>query len=193
MVEAEALKSLIPEVLEYFPETGGMRWKIRDASLFEDKKSRSAQHSAANWNAQHAGREAFTTVGSHGYRSGRLQGRGLLLHRVAFVLMTGDWPKALVDHVDGDRLNNRWSNLREASSAQSVRNRGCFSAVSPYIGVSWSKAQRGWVGRVYCGGTVHYCGFSKDDPEKLARRRDRKASELFGSYARLNFPKDSRS
>ncbi len=191
MVEAEALKHLIPQVLDYLPETGEMRWKVRDVSLFEDKESRSAQHSVANWNARHAGREAFTTIGSHGYRSGRLQGHGLLLHRVAFVLMTGDWPRSLVDHVDGDRLNNRWSNLREASCAQSVRNRRGFSTTSPYIGVYWNKSLQGWIGRVYCGGTVHYCGFSRNDPEKLARRRDRKASELFGDYARLNFPKET--
>jgi hypothetical protein len=188
LVEAEALKHLIPQVLEYVPETGEMRWRFRDASLFEDKKRRSAEHCASNWNARHAGQEAFTTIGGHGYRSGRLQGHGLLLHRVAFVLMTGDWPKALVDHIDGDRLNNRWNNLREASSAQNVRNRRGFSRTSPYVGVCWNKALQGYMARVYCGGVVHYCGFSKDDPEKLARRRDQKAQELFGSYAHLNFP-----
>lgn len=45
-------------------------------------------------------------------------------HRLAFLLMTGRWPDPEVDHVDHrDTLNNRWSNLREATRSEQCANR----------------------------------------------------------------------
>lgn len=187
MVDLEAVKGLIPQVLRYEPETGELYWRHRPAGSFKGTSKRSAESVAANWNSRHAGKKAFTTVGSHGYRSGRLCGRGLLLHRVAFVCMTGDWPAYELDHINGDRLDNRWCNLRKATRGQNARNIRGHSKTSPYIGVSWNSCLNGYMARVYHNGRSHYCGFSMDDPERLARQRDKKAKELFGEYARLNF------
>lgn len=191
MADSDALKELIPQVLRYDPETGEMYWRHRPASLFIQQGKRSAEWAAANWNSRHAGQRAFTAVGSHGYRNGRLSGRGLLLHRVAFVLMTGGWPRCLVDHVNGDRLDNRWCNLREATVTQNAQNAKGYSKTSPYIGVSWNSRLKGYMARVNHKGESYYCGFSVDDPERLARQRDKKAKELFGDFASLNFPEDA--
>lgn len=191
MADSDALKELIPQVLRYDPETGEMYWRHRPASLFSQQGKRSAEWAAANWNSRHAGQRAFTAVGSHGYRNGRLSGRGLLLHRVAFVLMTGGWPRCLVDHVNGDRLDNRWCNLREATVTQNAQNAKGYSKTSPYIGVSWNSRLKGYMARVNHKGESYYCGFSVDDPERLARQRDKKAKELFGDFASLNFPEDA--
>jgi hypothetical protein len=187
MAKIDTVKQLIPKSLQYDPDTGELYWKKRDPSSFEGSEKRNPAKVAANWNARHAGKIAFTTIGGHGYRSGRLNGCGLLLHRVVFVLMTGDWPEHQVDHINGNRLDNRWKNLRLVSQAQNLRNSKGYSTTSSYIGVGWNKTLEGYVARVYHQGKTHYCGFSKDDPEKLARKRDQKAAELFGPYARLNF------
>lgn len=51
--------------------------------------------------------------------------RGMRLfsaHRLAFVLMTGNWPN-IVDHIDRNRTNNRWSNLRDGDHADNARNK----------------------------------------------------------------------
>lgn len=187
MADFETLKGLIPKVLRYEPDTGELYWKHRPTSLFTSTDKRGADWAAANWNSRHAGKPAFTAVGAHGYRCGRLQGAGLLLHRVAFVLMTGDWPTHELDHINGDRLDNRWCNLRKATRNQNARNTKGYSKTSPYLGVSWNSRLNGYMARVYHNGTNHYCGFSVDDPTRLAKQRDKKAKELFGEYARLNF------
>ena len=46
------------------------------------------------------------------------------VQRLAFLYMEGRWPDPEADHIDGDRTNNRWSNLREATRVQSKHNTG---------------------------------------------------------------------
>jgi len=187
MAATKTIEELIHQCLCYDPEKGELFWKRRNEKMFSGSVKRSASHIAANWNSRNAGKPAFTAIGSHGYRTGTFNGKRFLLHRVAFLLQTGEWPKHTIDHVNGDRLDNRWSNLRQATRGQNNRNAKSYSKSSPYIGVSWNKSLKGYVSKIYSNGTEHYCGFSKTDPERLARKRDEKAKELFGEYARLNF------
>ena len=57
-----------------------------------------------------------------GYVCVYLGNQRLLVHRVAWVLMTGSLPSTGIDHIDGDRANNRWANLREATPTQNMCN-----------------------------------------------------------------------
>lgn len=61
-------------------------------------------------------------VGFRGYLTVDVYGTAFRAHRLAWLYMTGTWPKALIDHIDGDVLNNRFSNLREATHSQNVFN-----------------------------------------------------------------------
>jgi hypothetical protein len=63
-----------------------------------------------------------TGTASHGYLRVVLNGRNYALHRVIFLMVTGEWPTADVDHIDGDRQNNRWSNLRDVSRRVNMEN-----------------------------------------------------------------------
>ena len=64
--------------------------------------------------------------------------RYFLVHRIAFVLMTGKWPLNDVDHWDGIRDNNCWKNLRAATRSQNKQNlKGPLSTGSSgFLGVS---------------------------------------------------------
>jgi hypothetical protein len=94
-----------------------------------------------------------------------------------------------VDHRDGDGLNNQRHNLRPATRSQQMMNRakaaGCSSR---FKGVSWNKREGAW--EAYCGTSGRgrrRLGMFSDEIE-AAKAYDDAAREMFGQFARLNFP-----
>lgn len=58
-----------------------------------------------------------------GYLVWNVNGKKYKLHRLIWMMVSGSWPSGLVDHKDGDKKNNRWSNLRDATEAVNSQNR----------------------------------------------------------------------
>lgn len=73
-------------------------------------------------------KKAGSTVGwldvDHGYMRCSVDHVIYQQHRLAWLYMTGEWPPAQIDHIDRNRSNNRWSNLRCVTSQQNAFNRG---------------------------------------------------------------------
>jgi hypothetical protein len=108
----------------------------------------------------------------------------ILMHR--FIINVLD-PSRMIDHRDGNGLNNTRSNLRECSHLENMRNRKMHSNnKSGYRGV-W-RFKRWFRAGIQLNGKRISLGYF-DDAIEAAKAYDAKATELFGEFASLNFPK----
>jgi hypothetical protein len=96
----------------------------------------------------------------------------------------------VVDHIDGDGLNNRRSNLRLATVAQNGQNRRLNSNnTSGYKGVYWEKKHRRWHVEIDVNGRTKYIGEFKD-LHQAGRAYNEAAKVYHGEFARLNVIRD---
>lgn len=57
-----------------------------------------------------------------GYLKVKVADKIIAIHRLIWLLETGEWPQGIIDHIDGNPLNNTWSNLRLANKSQNSMN-----------------------------------------------------------------------
>lgn len=96
---------------------------------------------------------------------------------------------SLIDHRNGDPLDNRRANLREATVTQNLANAKARKSRSGYKGVSWYAPNRRWRARIRVNGKERYVTMS-ESAEVAARAYDDAARLTFGPFARLNFPRE---
>lgn len=120
-VSAERLR----EMLSYDPETGVFIWRINPTKRIK----------------------AGTTAGYNqcGYDAIGFEGRAYLSHRLAWFYVYGVEPVHLIDHINGDKKDNRIANLREATASQNLWNmRKSSRNTSGYTGVVWHPGTGKW-------------------------------------------------
>jgi hypothetical protein len=117
------------------------------------------------------------------YATAVVDGRTVYMHRMLMRPRKG----YVVDHIDGNGLNNRRCNLRVCTPAQNLANKAPRGGSSQFAGVHRYRDR--WAANVTCLGKCYYVGLFDDEVE-AAKARDRKAYELHGEYAYLNFPED---
>lgn len=159
--------------LSFDPETGELHWKYRDDM-------------PGNWNTRYAGQLALNADKGQGYRSGTVNGKRLVAHRVAWALYNGEWPNGEIDHINGVANDNRIANLRIASRSGNCSNiKGRRPGVRCFKGVSWYKRNQRFVAKIASNGKVRHIGYF-DDEIAAAQAYDKAANQLFGEYARTN-------
>jgi len=106
------------EMLDYDPATGALVWKARPREHFHDLRAWST------WLAQFVGKPAGTRQGGYVRLNITLDGvrHQISAHRAIWALVNNRWPPHDLDHRNGDRTDNRLSNLREATRAENVQN-----------------------------------------------------------------------
>lgn len=195
MAETTTEKTVSPEdlkrLLRYEPDTGKLFWLPRPLEFFRDGAGRyTATRAKSIFDTSFANKEALTARNPSGYARGNLFGRNVMAHRAAFCLMRGAWPAHQIDHVNGVRDDNRWVNLREATNQQNQYNSSSAKgSMSRFVGVSLCKRSLRWTAYICPDGTKIHLGNFRTE-EEAARARDVAAKDMFGSYARLNFPEE---
>jgi hypothetical protein len=92
-----------------------------------------------------------------GYRRIRVLGKLYWAHRLAWLYVHGDWPPDKIDHINGDRKDNRLMNLRAASDSENMQNVGMRSDNTTGVrGVTRRKSR--WIAQITAGGKTHYLG-----------------------------------
>lgn len=132
--------SLLRQLIRYEPETGRLFWLPRPREMFGSDRSWKI------WNTRFSGKEALAVGKGNGYCYGAILSRNYLAHRVAWALATGAWPEEQIDHINGDRSDNRLENIRAVSNAENGKNTSIrVDNTSGVVGVSWSDRRSKWV------------------------------------------------
>ncbi|MEX3315676.1 HNH endonuclease [Sulfitobacter sp. PS-8MA] len=178
--------TVLRQLLRYEPETGKLFWKERPSWMFKLGGVKGQSGSAATWNARYAGKEAFTAL-SHGYPYSSINDRSVLAHRVIWTIVTGTWPGSEVDHIDGDRANNSWQNLRLVTSSQNKMNRGVQrNSTSGHKGVGFHKASGRWRAYIKVLGKQRHLGHF-DTMEGACEAYRAAAAKYHGEFARFEW------
>lgn len=111
------------------------------------------------------------TTEPRGYQVAKLDYRIYYLHRLAWLYMTGEWPEDGVDHIDRNKSNNRWGNLRKATAKENAENTGLKkSNRSGVTGVSWCGGY--WVARIKNNYKSKTIGYFKDFDSAVRARKE---------------------
>lgn len=125
--------------LNYDPDTGEFTWLVIKGNI--NKEGRAG------------------TLGPDGYLQIKVNWRSYKAHRLAWLYIHGEFPEQYIDHINGDRTDNRISNLRQASMAENHQNRAINkSNTSGFIGVIFRKDMNKYQARIKVDRKEKYLG-----------------------------------
>jgi len=165
---------LLLQILAYDPGTGEFAHLARPQSMFPCPRI------ARSWNARYAGTSAG---GSHGgYWQIIVGNRKYRAHRIAFKMYHGRDPEHEIDHINGNPMDNRICNLREATSSQQKCNSKTRAGTATGVkGVA--RAGNRYRAYIKQGGEYRYLGGYETLDEAVSARRAAEAA-WHGEYAR---------
>tara|TARA_R110000772_G_scaffold176823_1_gene288480 strand:+ start:112 stop:645 length:534 start_codon:yes stop_codon:yes gene_type:complete len=124
-----------------------------------------------------------------GYRQIQINNRRYKEHRIVWMLVHGFDPIMEIDHINGNKVDNRIENLRIVTSSENQRayRKVSLASSSKFRGVSWAKTRGMFISAITLGGTSKYIGGFTCEIE-AAKAYDKKAIELGFDAQALNFP-----
>jgi hypothetical protein len=159
----ELTASYLREALHYDSETGVFTWKSPRPKV-------------------RVGNVAGK-IGTHGYRRICLNYKLYEAHRLAWLYVTGVWPSAEIDHINHDRLDNSFANLRCASRTENLGNKSRQSNNKSGVkGVWYEKRRNKWIAEIRRGKTRLLLG-QFDEINHAADAYRAAAKKLYGDYA----------
>lgn len=157
--------SYLREILIYDPDTGLFTWRV--------KKCNRLPIGAPAGSLQ-----------KNGYRSISIDAQLYREHRLAWLYVTGREPLVEVDHVNGVKDDNRWTNLRQADRQQNTKNNSVrMDSTSGVTGVSWIERSQNYVAQITVNKQYYLLGRFGNFEDAVAARRA--AEKLyFGEFRR---------
>lgn len=116
---------------------------------------------------------------SKGYWQVTVDRRSYGWHQLAWLITHGSWPVGQIDHINGDRLDNRITNLREVTAAMNAQNihYARIDSKTGVLGVSWKSNCKKYVAQIQVNGRVLYLGlFDNTDAAHAAYLRVKRES-----------------
>jgi hypothetical protein len=159
----------VRQILDYDPETGFFQWKTANATNVKiGDRAGNKRKSKGKF------RWVICILGTQ-----------YMANRIAWLYQTGKWPENQVDHIDNDQMNNKWKNLREATTAQNCQNQGIRkSNTSGFKGVSRIKKTGRWLAQISVGGKSKCIG-TFATPEEAHKAYCDFAEKLHGEFAKF--------
>lgn len=132
------------------------------AEYFDHKDGHLYWKKVMHPNKQYLVGQEVGSIHKTGYRHVTWMGKIHKVHRLIFLLEHGYLPKE-IDHINGDRADNRIENLRAANRSENQCNRGALASnTSGHPGVSWHKKSSSWAVRLMKNGKTRALGYFKD-------------------------------
>lgn len=168
-------QKMLQDLLTYDPATGQLFWKLRPQIMFPDVRS------WKTWNIRYADKPAFTAIDRKGYHVGAINSTSYRAARLVYKLCHGV-DADQVDHIDGDRTNNKIANLRNVSGQQNQQNmKRCSRNTSGITGVSWNSERNRWEARITYNRKTISLGRFVDFEEATAARKE--AEKQYGFHS----------
>jgi hypothetical protein len=127
--------------------------------------------------------EEVGTLSTNGYLVVTVLGKTFSVHRICWFLQTGEWPEGSVDHINGVKDDNEWSNLRLANHSQNGCNRLNSANKSGCKNVYWSNTRNRWVIDITLNRVRVFHKVMEDYDEAVALAKA-KMDEIHGEFAR---------
>lgn len=152
----------VDRLLAYDQVTGLLTWKV------------------TNSNRAKAG-TVTGAVNSVGYLHVCLHYKSYKAHHLAWLLSTGSWPAQQLDHINGNRADNRLDNLRECTVAENHQNKAKYRSNSSGVtGVGWYRPAKKWRAHIVLAGKQIHLGLFETIEEAAAARE--KAKQRYHTF-----------
>lgn len=163
MITQEELKT----VVNYDPDSGDFTWLLKNSirvkvggiagSVVENKKSKKSYR--------------YITISYGRYRA----------HRLAWLYMTGEFPKGEIDHINHNGVDNRWCNLRDVTKLENLKNMSAYSNnTSGVAGIYWHKLREKWMAGIKLNGKSKCLGYFDSFFDAVCVRKS--AEKIYGFH-----------
>ncbi len=159
MAKADLTAQQVRELFDFNSESGELRWKKSIPGGLNGNATRAKAGSLAG------------CINKLGYRQICIGGSAYRAHRLVWLLAYGEWPALHIDHINGDKSDNRLQNLRLCTDSENGQNRktsatyGGKAKSSPLIGACFCKKRGMWLASIRINGQYKHLGYFSSDIE----------------------------